>query len=523
MTRPTRRRPAQDGSDAPADPTSPPAAADAPEGTVVAAPDEKTTRKKRLADLSEPERRKPQPIAAPTSSPRLSGLEDLLSGDFDMDALMAGGAGPAVFTEGDKVEGTITRITRAEISIDLGSKAEAWMEAGELPAAKVGDVISAYVVNVADTGMRLARSLQGDSAAAHLEDAVASGVPITGKVTKRNPGGYEVSVGSVRAFCPGSLISRLPLADPDSVVGLELSFLVLEADEKTVLSRRALQEKEVEESAGARWEELQEGDVVEAIVTSAQGWGAFVDVDGIEGRIPKHELSWTDVGDVRSFLSRGQKLQLTVTEKDHETRRLGLSGRDPNLDPWQNIDDVFQAGNLYTGKVVRVTDFGAFIELAPGYQGLMHKRWTLEPPDTGAEMEVRLLSVDAARRRLELAPANVDPAAQVDNTEGTEVTGVVMNVIHAGVAVTLDDGRRAWLPEKEVPLPAGTVLAQRFRRGRNITARVLSVDGDRGQVLLSQREDDSNDRAAWAQHVTESKLASKSMGTFGDLLSNFKK
>lgn len=423
--------------------------------------------------------------------------------------------------EGARVTGRITRVGRDDVYVDLGGKSEGQIDRQELPDAKAGDEITAYILENGEDGIILSLKLSGNAASEHLEQAKTSGVPVEGKVMSRNAGGFEVRVGGARAFCPASQMSRLPDVDPDTYVGQTLSFRVLETGDKIVVSRRAIQEEEAKAKAEILWQKIAPGDEFRGIVRNVLPFGAFVDIGGLEGLVPRREMSWA--GGDGSALRPGQAVEVRVLEADLENRKLTLSARSADDDPWNAVGSEFHAGGIYKGKVVKLETFGAFVELAPGLQGLAHSSRLRDVNlAAGDQVDFRLVSIDHERKRLELAPAvtgevaedrPAEPAAQV-------VQGTVMDVLANGVAVRLADGRTGWLAAREVDLPAGTVLTQRFRKGKAITARVLSTNGERVDLTTRMEDEDKN----WRSQMRQQGPASQSgaLGTFADLLKGFK-
>ncbi len=462
--------------------------------------------------------------APPTSeieSPRLQ-TDDLMAlVDMDpselaalMDATVRGGR----LEVGDPVTGTITRVGRDTVFIDMGGKSEGQLDREELPDAVVGTEITAYVVHEdAESGVQLSTRLSGDAAAEHLEEAVRTGVPVEGLVVGTNPGGFDVRIGDVRAFCPRSMISRLPGTAAEDFVGQTLPFRVIEHEKgRTVVSRRVLQEEEVAERAESLWLELEVGQQHRGIVRNVQPFGFFVDIGGIDGLVPRREISWTNA-DPTDAVRIGQKVEVAVLEIDHAAKRLTLSARALEDDPWNEVARQFREGGVYPGTVVKIEPFGAFVELAPGITGLAHvSKLAGGTPERGSSLHVRVLSVDHERRRLALAPV-AEGAADLADAAPTSLDGVVAEVLRNGVVVQLDDGRTGWLPATEVELEPGTMLAQRFRRGRKITGRLVRDDGNR--VVLSARADPEAEQRAWRTHQSTSGASSSAFGTLGDLLS----
>lgn len=453
----------------------------------------------------------------PPTPAGLAELEAIASmDDFDMDALLGGPAAPSAMPEpGEKLQGTVVSRSGDGLHLDLGARAAGWISSREVPDAQVGDTVEAFVVSADDTGIVLSKQLSGEAAARHLEEAAEHGLPIEGKVESKHGGGYRVRIGPLRAFCPISQIDRLPLADPESVVGTTLAFLVVEGGDDVVLSRRKLQEQDLDAMRAKRWATLEEGQVVDAVVTSVQGWGAFLDVEGVDMRLPNREISWDAVDDATTRLERGQRIRVRVT--DIRDGRVTASLKDPALDPWNTASTQFPPGSVTSGKVVSKTEFGVFVEIGSGLQGLVHRSRIGQLPSQGTTLDVRVLGIDPERRRIELAPTDFDPDKQAANSVGTEVKAEVIEVQDRGVVVRLEDGRQAYLPQGEVELDPGTVLAQRFRAGREITVRVLSDDARR-RVTVTMKAPEADD---WRSSMPSG--GGSSMGTLGDLLGGWKK
>jgi len=487
----------------------------------------------------EPRRPEPQaeapveaspPVAAPAApevatseidAPKLA-TDDLMAlADMDpseLAALMDDAVARTALEVGNQVTGAITRIGTDTLFVDLGAKSEGQLDRAELPEAGVGDEVTAYVVAMGEWGVALSKQLQGDAAAELIEEAHASGVPVEGKVVSRNRGGYEVRIGTVRAFCPMSMISRLPDLDPDAYLNQVLTFRVIETGDKIVVSRRALQDEEAEKAAEKLWATIAEGQQHRGVVRNVQNFGFFVDIGGVDGLVPKREISWAGVSDPRTAVQRGQSVEVRVLEVDHAKKRLTLSCRDLADDPWNQVGGTFVEGGVYEGSVVRSEAYGVFVELDAGLQGLVHvSKLPNQMPQPGERLQVRLLGIDHERRRLDLGPV-ADCASS--EASSSEASGVVSEVLNNGVVVQLDDGRTGWLAAREVDLDPGTVLAQRFRKGKKVTARVVSDRG--GRVNLSMKADEAVTQHQWRSEAAKQKANDKGFGTFGDLLSGLK-
>jgi small subunit ribosomal protein S1 len=463
----------------------------------------------------------PASVAPPSkpTAPRTS-LADLHSelqaiADMDMsemDAFMAGNSPTKRFSPGDIAKGHITALSHQYAFIELGLKADATIALEELDEPQVGDLVEAYVLHANPTGVQLSKRLSGEAATSAIETAVEEDLPVEGKVVSRNAGGFQVLIGSVRAFCPTSQMSKYHVDDTEHFIGQTLKFLVIEGGDNVVVSRRALEEELAATMSASFWLEVKVGNTYQGTVRAVKDFGVFVDISGAEGLVPNRELSW---GGGAIDLQIGQSLEVRVIGCDPEARRLTLSAKDPGLSPWNQVGTKFTTGGNYTGTVVKVTDFGAFIELAPGLQGLLHlSRMGATPPQAGDVLEVQVMQVDHERQRLGLGIATHHDDSEI----GTEVTGIIRDVMRGGIVVALEDGRSAWLSADDANLPASTTLAQRYRRGRVISAKIKQFDARRNRVMLSQKSNLDDD--SWRAELGSQKA--EGFGTFADLLKGLK-
>lgn len=371
----------------------------------------------RRTDQSAP---RPAPKKVQKVEMDLSGLEELARMDRGaLDALMDAQPLGRSLSEGDRITATVTRVSRDELFFDVGIKTEAVMARSELPDATVGSSVEAWVVWSDGVETRLSTKLSGDLAANFIDEAAASGIPVQGRVASRNKGGFTVLVGDVTAFCPVSHIDRIAAGDLDDYVGQTLEFLVIETGDKTVVSRRSLQEKAIEESRAKRWATLADGDVLRGTVSGVQDFGIFVDVDGVEGLVPRSEATWDRNAELSSLFARGQAIEVRVLGVDRSAGKVTFGVKDPGASPWSRIGRDFVVGAVYPGTVARLEPYGAFVQLAPGITGLLHESAADGPlPERGASVQVRIRSVDHDRKRLELvaptASAGRGPAVVAD-------------------------------------------------------------------------------------------------------------
>lgn len=326
------------------------------------------------------------------------------------------------FEPGQKVEGEVVRVEKEWVFLDVGGKSEGALACSEilgpdgLPTVQEGDTLSAYFLAAKEGQMLFTTKMSGAAALAHLEQLYKGGIPIEGEITKEIKGGFDVKIaGTVRAFCPYSQIALRRVSDAAQFVGQTLPFVIIEYKEKgrnIILSRRALLEEEQKEKREALQEKLAVGDVVTGTITSLQNFGAFVDIGGIEGLIPVSEISWGRVADIRATLEEGQQVEVSVLKLDWESNRFSFSLKANQADPWESAAALFTEGQCLTGTVVRLADFGAFVSLAPGIDGLVHisnlgaGRRINHPREVvadGQELEVRIDQIDAENKRISLS------------------------------------------------------------------------------------------------------------------------
>lgn len=334
---------------------------------------------------------------------------------------------------GDLVSGRVIAIGDTSVFVAIGDKGEATMDSAEFrdPATgeirvAVGDRIEATVV---DDGERsgsavLKRMLgRGGHMTAELEQAAEHRIPIEGLVTGENKGGFDVQFGGVRAFCPGSQIDRRRGGEriPGSeYVGKRFPFLVTKVEQggrNVVVSRRELLEAEAEEAAARAWEKIRVGAVLSGTVTAVRDFGAFVDLGGVEGMVHVSELGYSRVANPAEVLSVGQTVEVQVikigeTVDKRGRRQVGLSMKALAADPWSTVAESFPVGATVPGVVRRLESFGAFVELTPGLEGLVHiskiasdRRLThpRQALESGQQVEVTVLAVDPIQRRLSLS------------------------------------------------------------------------------------------------------------------------
>jgi small subunit ribosomal protein S1 len=333
---------------------------------------------------------------------------------------------------GQTIEGTIVAIGPEVAFIDVGGKGEATIEIDELKDADgdievaVGDRIQATVVSTVG-GLTLSRKLaRGAATQRQLEDAFHSGLPVEGKVEKAVKGGYEVSIARQRAFCPISQIDTVRNTDPAAHAGRVYQFRIIEYKEggkNLVVSRRALLEEEQRASAAEVRKSIVAGAVMTGRVTSVREFGAFVDLGGgVQGLLHVSEMGWSRVSDSSSVVKPGEEITVKVLRVDDDQQKISLGLKQLTEDPWSRIRATYEIGKVVTGRVTRLAEFGAFVELEPGIEGLAHASTFVSGAlPVGANVEVVIVEVDPAGRRIRLSVnAAVDAHEAEELREYTE-------------------------------------------------------------------------------------------------------
>ncbi len=452
---------------------------------------------------------------------------------------------------GDRVAGTVVQVGAESTFVELDAKRQAFLHTQELlgpdgrRTVKVGDTIEATVVEIeASSGeVRLGRSLGGAKDMSAVQEAYDRGVPVEGKVTGTNKGGLEVDLGGVSAFCPISQADRGFVQDPTELVGRTFRFLITEIREGgrgVVVSRRRVLEEEAREAAAQALSRLSVGVVVTGSVTQVREFGAFVDLGGVEGLVPASELTHDRGARPADVVSAGEVVRVQVQRIEHvEPERPGrpavkitLSLKALSADPWDALDAIAPVGRVVSGTVTRMKDFGAFVQLASGVEGLLHVSELEGKPDhpsrvlrEGQPVTVVVKSTDPARRRISLAPAPDDvPVGAAAPTTRVSIGAIVKGTVERhepyGVFVQLagTKGRagRGLVPNAELGIARGADKRKELPVGTEVTAKVL--EAGEGRLRLSMRAAVEDRERAEFDGWREQERAQGSLGTFGDLL-----
>jgi small subunit ribosomal protein S1 len=413
---------------------------------------------------------------------------------------------------GQTIEGTIVAIGPEVAFVDVGGKGEATIEIDELKDAggnlevAVGDRIQAMVVSTAG-GLTLSRKLvQGAATARQLEDAFHTGLPVEGKVERAVKGGYEVHIARQRAFCPMSQIDTLR-TDPSAHEGRVYEFRIIaykEGGKNIVVSRRALLEEEQRAGAAEIRRSIVAGAVMTGRVTSVREFGAFVDLGaGVQGLLHVSEMGWSRVSDTSQVVKPGQEITVKVLRVDDEKQKISLGLKQMTADPWSRVHETYEIGQVRTGRVTRITEFGAFVELEPGVEGLAHvstfaptgrsEGWSsLVAPEMTGAFEILSIDLDKKRIGVALVPegsarAGAMAPSQSKIVPGARLTGKVERYEKFGVFVFLAPGRTGLIPLSETGIAKEADIARAFPIGADVEVVVLEVDPSGRRIRLSAK------------------------------------
>ncbi len=519
---------------------------------------------------SRPPQREPQPLAESIYAHPFAEEEN---GDFgamfaeaqkQRQAQLGQGGRGGKLKPGQRVSAKIAHLGAEVAFLDLGGKGEAIIDLGELRnekgevVAQIGQLVDGYVLSLADGQVVLTRSVPKGAGREVLQQALDARVPVEGTVTAHNKGGLEVDLGGTRAFLPASQVDIRFHEDLGTFVGQKLKFLVMEMRAgNAILSRRALLEEERKGLAAELRKTLQVGATIEGTITGVRDFGAFVDLGGIEGLIHVSELSHQRVAHAQDAVKQGQKVRVQVLriEKDEKgVERIALSLRALEQDPWDTARPSLQEGQTLTGKVVRLQPFGAFVELFPGVDGLVHvsalaNKHVQHPREVvkeGEIIEVQIDSIDDAQRRVSLrrvldgAPVGSSNAAPAEPRErkgsgdragagGTPAPRAKRQNVGDVVDATVDrcelygvfvkwEGGKGLVPNPELGTPRGSDNKKVMPIGTTFKAQILEID-DKGRYRLSKTAaENASDRVDYDTYRKTIPAKGKGFGTLGDLL-----
>jgi small subunit ribosomal protein S1 len=448
---------------------------------------------------------------------------------------------------GDRVKGRVISIGKDSVFVDAGMKIDAVVERSELLDAEQnlvcaqGDELELYVAAVSESEIRLSRAISGAGGAQMLRDAQKSGVPVEGKVKEVCKGGYTVEVLQRRAFCPQSQIDLTPADDPAAHVGATYQFLVTRFEERgrnVVVSRRALLDRELDVLRKQFMETLKPGDVLDGKVSRIMPFGAFVAIGlGVEGMVHVSEISWSKTAAPGDVLAPGARLRVKVIGIDApegaKQPRIGLSIRQLEEDPWMGVDQRVKEGDIVRGKATRCAAFGAFVEIAPGIEGMVHisemsytrrVNKTEDMVKPGDVVTVVVKAVDPEKKRISLSmrDAEGDPWAEVLERfpTGKRVEGVLEKKEKFGYFVRLAPGITGLLPLGSIRRSGAAAEIEKAKEGDTLLVAVEEVNVQRRRISLGAAS--AEDEGDW-QRFTQPKSPGSGGSSLGGLADQLQK
>jgi small subunit ribosomal protein S1 len=418
---------------------------------------------------------------------------------------------------GSIIKGTIVRIEKDNVLVDAGLKSESVVSidqfknaAGEVEVA-VGDEVDVSL-KATDDGFG-ETILSRDDAKRHeawqvLEKAYEEKETVIGVINGKVKGGFTVEVSNIRAFLPGSLVDVRPVRDTAHLEGKDLEFKVIKLDQKrnnVVVSRRAVIESESSVERDALLESLAEGIEVKGIVKNLTDYGAFVDLGGIDGLLHITDMAWKRVKHPSEIVNVGDEIQVKVLKFDRERTRVSLGMKQLGEDPWVAIAKRYPEGAKLSGRVTNLTDYGCFVEIQEGVEGLVHVSemdWTnknIHPSkvvNLGDTVEVMVLEIDEERRRISLGLKECIPNPWEEFAKnfnkGDKVSGKIKSITDFGIFIGLDGGIDGLVHLSDISWAGGEEAVREYKKGDEISAVVLQVDPERERISLGvkQAEDD---------------------------------
>ena len=417
--------------------------------------------------------------------------------------------------EGEIVKGTIVAVQRDNVVIDIGGKSEGIIALSEFADAqgqttiKAGDEIDVYIESREnDDGLVTLSKEKADrmkvwdeiSAACEREEL------IEGTISQRVKGGLSVTIrGGVKAFLPGSQVDLRPIRNLDKLIGQTYQFKVIKFNKKRgniVLSRRVLLERDRDEQKTKTLETLEEGKVVKGVIKNITEYGAFVDLGGIDGLLHITDMSWGRVNHPSEIFQVGDEVTVRVLKYNPETERVSLGLKQTQDDPWSHAEEAFPPGKKVRGKVQSITDYGAFVELEPGVEGLIHvseMSWTkkVKHPskvlEIGQELECQVLEVDAKSKRISLGLKQLEPDPWTVFTEkykpGDKISGKVRSITDYGVFIGIEEGVDGMVHKSDISWTAKiNGPSDLYKKGDDVEAIILSINHDEKKVSLGVKQ-----------------------------------
>jgi small subunit ribosomal protein S1 len=416
--------------------------------------------------------------------------------------------------DGSVVTGRVLRLTDEYAIVNVGLKSEGRVALKEFgppgtkPDVKPGDVVELYVERYEDKDGAIILSREKarrEEAWTNLEKAFETQQRVNGTIYGRVKGGFTVDLGGAVAFLPGSQVDIRPVRDVGPLMGTPQPFQILKMDRargNIVVSRRAVLEETRAEQRSELIQGLKEGQILDGVVKNITDYGAFVDLGGVDGLLHVTDIAWRRINHPAEALQIGQQVRVQVIRFNPETQRISLGMKQLEADPWEGVGAKYPVGAKFTGRVTNITDYGAFVELEPGVEGLVHvseMSWTkknVHPGkivSTSQEVEVMVLDVDGSKRRISLGLKQVqrNPWEQFadEHPIGSEVEGEIRNITEFGLFIGLSPDIDGMIHMSDLSWDEpGELAIAKYEKGQTVKAKVLDVDVEKERISLGIKQ-----------------------------------
>lgn len=414
-------------------------------------------------------------------------------------------------TDGELITGTVEGLTKTDVIINIGDKSDGLVSLNEfrdMPGVKIGDEVEVLVVEKEDRNgnlnlsRRMARQVRSWQ---NVVDYFKSGEVVTGTITSKTKGGLIVDVNGLETFLPGSQIDVKPVTDYDQYVGKTMDFKVVKINEQirnAVVSHKALIESDLEQQRGEIMSKLEKGQVLEGTIKNVTDFGAFVDLGGVDGLLYITDISWGRISHPSEVLENGQKLNVVVLDFDDEKKRISLGLKQLSAHPWDSLPADIVEGSVIKGKVVNIEDYGSFLEVLPGVEGLVHVSeitWSSQPINAkefftmGDEYEAKVVTLDREERKMSLSIKQLteDPWENIDDRFPVDSRhkGIVKNITPYGVFVELETGIGGMIHISDLSWTKRFNHPSEFTKvGEEIEVVILSIDKDNRKLSLGHKQ-----------------------------------
>ncbi len=412
---------------------------------------------------------------------------------------------------GTVVRGTIIKVSPDFVTVDVGLKSEGNIplrEFGTNPELKAGDVVEVLVDRYEDRDGNIVLSREKarrEEVWADLEKSMNAGERVNGVIFGRVKGGFTVDLNGAIAFLPGSQIDIRPIRDITPLMGISQPFQILKMDKvrgNIVVSRRVVLEETRAEARAELIDGIKEGAILDGVVKNITDYGAFIDLGGVDGLLHVTDISWKRINHPAEVLTVGQNVKVQVIRFNEDNQRISLGMKQLENDPWQAVADKYKVGEVYTGKVTNITDYGAFVELEDGIEGLVHvseMSWTrknVHPGkivSTSEEVQVKILEVDPEKRRISLGikqcMANPWAAYIEEHPVGSVITGKIKNITEFGLFVGLTDEIDGMIHLSDISWDkSGEEAVKDYSKGQEIEAKIIDVDVEKERISLGIKQ-----------------------------------